>query len=686
MNNPSYILIIFIHQKPAKPKIGSYIFRLISSAVILLIHVNNDKVIAQPTYERQYYCQGDNYTNPSQFQVNLNKVLSSLSSNITTTNRKFFYSSIGENMDKVYGILLCRGDITRQETCKSCVEIAISELAVRCPNTKEYVTWYTHCMLRYSDKNIFYVMETEPELTFNSESNLTNQMEFKDIVIQLMQGLVRNATTNANHDGTLFFATGSSTDTVYGLVQCTTDISTTDCSDCLMGAVSDIDLCHYGKRSGLVLRPSCNIRYDSYPFYESKQATNSGSPPSSPPPPKPDMTTTTEDTRKDNKSPNNTVLIVAISIVIALVIISAVLVYLYLKKKKASITIDDDMDDITRIESLRFDLDAIKAATGNFSNANKLGRGGFGFVYKGMLSNGQEIAVKRLSINSGQGRKEFKTEVGLLVKLQHRNLVKLLGFCLEEEEKLLIYEFVPNGSLDHHIFDPVKATNLNWETRYKIIGGIAKGLLYLHEDSRLRIIHRDLKAANVLLDEENNAKISDFGMAKLFELDQTQGNSSKAVGTYGYIAPEYALHGQFSTKSDVYSFGVLLLEIVTGKRINQFYESDSSEYLLTYVWRHWEAGTALKLVDQTLRENYSENEVKKCIQVGLLPVQDVTERPTMAKVAQMLANDATIPHSLPRPAVFSHGSIELKRIPESGASSSATKSDRSSQFTDHSII
>ncbi|KAI3928400.1 hypothetical protein MKW98_024001 [Papaver atlanticum] len=317
---------------------GSYIFRF---AVILLIHMSNDKVIAQPTYERQYYCQGDNYPNPSQFQVNLNKVLSSLSSNITTTNTKFFYSSIGENLDKVYGILLCRGDITRQETCKSCVEIAILELSVRCPNKKEYVTWYTHCMLRYSYKNIFYVMETEPELTFNAENNFTNMMEFKDIVIQLMEGLVRNATTNANHDETLFFATGSSTDTVYGLVQCTTDISTTDCSDCLMGAVSDIDLCCYGKRSGLVLRPSCNIRYDSYPFYESKQATNSGSPPSSPPPPKPDMTTTTEDTKKDTKSSNNIVPIVAISVVIALVLISTVLVHFYLKKKKAHNTIDD---------------------------------------------------------------------------------------------------------------------------------------------------------------------------------------------------------------------------------------------------------------------------------------------------------------------------------------------------------
>ncbi|XP_026421307.1 cysteine-rich receptor-like protein kinase 7 [Papaver somniferum] len=671
---------------------SSYIFRLIASAVIILmIHISSDKVTAQPSFAAQYQCLGDNYTNPSQFQVNLDKVLSSLSSDITASDRKFFNSSTGNNLDKVYGILLCRGDIT-QKTCRICAETAISELTERCPNTKEYITFYTYCMLRYSDRNIFSVMEEKPEITLQNRESYTNQKVFNDIAAQLMKGLARIATTNENHNETLLFATGeidySSVDKIYGLVQCTTDISTSDCNDCLMSAIGNISDCCYGRKGGIVLKPSCNIRYEPYPFSDYKQETNPGPLPSSPPP-KQNVTATTGDTEKDNKSSSNIVLIVAIPLAIALVLISTALVYFYLKKKKKaynSIDEPDDMDDITRIESLRFDLDTIKAATGNFSNDNKLGKGGFGYVYKGTLSNGQEIAVKRLSINSEQGKKEFRTEVGLLVKLQHRNLVRLLGFCLEGEEKLLIYEFVPNGSLDQIIFDPSKAANLNWETRYKIIGGIAKGLLYLHEDSRLRIIHRDLKAANVLLDEENNAKIADFGMAKLFDLDLTQGNSSSAVGTFGYIAPEYVLHGQFSTKSDVYSFGILLLEIITGRRINQFYESESSEYLLTYVWRHWEEGTALELMDQTLREKYSENEVKKCIQVGLLSVQDVIERPTMAKVAQMLANDATIPQSLPRPAVFSHSRIQLNRFPESDTSTNASKSESSWQFTYQSSI
>lgn len=225
-----------------------------------------------------------------------------------------------------------------------------------------------------------------------------------------------------------------------------------------------------------------------------------------------------------------------------------------------------DLSEILTAESLQYDFSTIEAATNYFSMENKIGVGGFGDVYKGVLGNGQEIAVKRLSRRSSQGAQEFKNEVVLVAKLQHRNLVRLLGFCLEREEKILIYEFVSNKSLDYFLFDMKKQTTLDWSVRDKIIKGIVRGLIYLHEDSRPRIIHRDLKASNILLDKDMNPKISDFGMARIFGVDQIEGSTNIIVGTYGYMSPEYAMHGQFSVKSDVFSFGVLLLEIISGKK------------------------------------------------------------------------------------------------------------------------
>ncbi|KAK1557554.1 hypothetical protein Q3G72_026881 [Acer saccharum] len=271
------------------------------------------------------------------------------------------------------------------------------------------------------------------------------------------------------------------------------------------------------------------------------------------------------------------------------------------KQKISSKQRRENADETETVESLQFNFSTIKVATNDFSNDNKLGQGGFGAVYKGILSDGRIIAVKRLASNSEQGELEFKNEILLVARLQHRNLVRLLGFCLEGSERLLIYEFVPNSSLDNFIFDSIKRLSLDWEKRYKIIGGIARGILYLHEDSRLRIIHRDLKASNILIDQDMNPKISDFGMARLFERDQTQADTGRVVGTFGYMAPEYVLHGNFSVKSDVFSFGVLVLEIISGQKNSSFHNGEETGDLLTFAWENWRVGTALNVIDPILR-------------------------------------------------------------------------------------
>ncbi|RZC67350.1 hypothetical protein C5167_011038 [Papaver somniferum] len=357
----------------------------------------------------------------------------------------------------------------------------------------------------------------------------------------------------------------------------------------------------------------------------------------------------TNATTPNSKGKNSFTLAISIGIPSVIAVLSAIAVWLF------CFNVDDE---IRSAESLQFDFITLRDATDNFSEANKLGEGGFGAVYKGTLEDRQEIAVKRLSENSCRIEQEFRNEVILVAKLQHRNLVRLLGFCLAGEEKLLIYEFMPNASLDQFIFDPIKSTYLDWERRYKIIEGIAKGLLYLHEESRLKIIHRDLKASNILLDTDMNPKIADFGTARLFVVDQTHASTNRIVGTHGYMAPEYILHGQFSAKSDVYSFGVLILEILSGQKNSRFQNSEMARDLLSYAWRHWKKNSALDLLDPVVKDTCSGNDAMRCILIGLLCVQEnVADRPTMRRVFLMLNSDS-VTHGVPSPPPFYTGHTE----------------------------
>ncbi|KAI4312934.1 hypothetical protein MLD38_037720 [Melastoma candidum] len=350
------------------------------------------------------------------------------------------------------------------------------------------------------------------------------------------------------------------------------------------------------------------------------------------------------------------------------------------ENKSPDLLLSDEEDaNVVMAESLQFNLNIISEATDNFSNVKKLGQGGFGSVYLGKLPNGQEIAVKRLSRNSGQGKIEFTNEVVLLARLQHRNLVRLLGFCLEGNERILVYEFVPNSSLDQFIFDPLKRACLDWDTRYKIITGIARGLMYLHEDSRLRIIHRDLKASNILLDADMNPKVSDFGMARLFELDQTQADTIRIVGTYGYMAPEYVLHGHYSVKSDVFSFGVLMLEVVSGRKNldSCSHLGGEPEILISNVWRNWREGKTANIVDPLVTSGYSAN-IMRCIHIGLLCVQEnEASRPTIASVVMML-NSHSVPLAVPTQPAFSKRMTYASDMSTSiDGTSTASQGDRS---------
>ncbi|XP_051133652.1 G-type lectin S-receptor-like serine/threonine-protein kinase At1g11330 [Andrographis paniculata] len=298
-----------------------------------------------------------------------------------------------------------------------------------------------------------------------------------------------------------------------------------------------------------------------------------------------------------------------------------------------------DMGKVKIDELPLFGFETLAGATENFDTRNKLGMGGFGPVYKGQLANGDQIAVKRLSAASGQGYEEFMNEVLVISKLQHRNLVRLLGCCVEREEKMLVYEYLPNRSLDVFLFDKSQDV-LDWSRRLNIIEGIGRGLLYLHRDSRLRIIHRDLKPSNILLDEDWNPKISDFGMARIFGGNQDQANTGKVVGTYGYMAPEYAMGGRFSEKSDVFSFGVLVLEIVSGRKNTSFYNDEYSLGLLGFAWKLWNEDNTAEFIDDRISSAASGPEIMRCLHIGLLCVQEFPiSRPTISTVLSMLSSE-----------------------------------------------
>ncbi|MBA0811721.1 hypothetical protein Gohar_003593 [Gossypium harknessii] len=642
----------------------------------LLLSLFSFTIEAQQQNYLLHNCPNTTIFSPnSTYKTNLDRLLISLTSNATAGS--FFHNTTTgkHNSDIVYGLFLCRGDVSTKG-CQDCVSTATKDVIQRCPVEKTAVIWYDDCLIHYSNQSIFSTPAMVPKFYLINTGNVSNQERFNQILATTMNdgaALALNDTLPLKKFATSE-ANVSRFQTLYSLLQCTPDLTTSDCSTCLRGAIADLPNCCDGKQGGRVLTPSCSIRYELYPFYNQTAVSVSAPPPPLTPPPAITPGSVILSGKSKNKLPIIIAIIAPIAVSVLLLFLGCCLLKRRARKKYKAVEEENEKNDISAIETLQYDFSTIEVATNNFSYSNKLGEGGFGEVYKGTLPSGQEIAVKRLSRSSGQGIEEFKNEALLVAKLQHRNLVRLLGFCLEREEKILIYEFVPNKSLDCFLFDPEKQAQLDWSTRYKIILGVARGILYLHEDSRLKIIHRDLKVSNILLDSDMNSKISDFGMARIFGVDQTQGTTKRVVGTYGYMSPEYAMHGQFSVKSDVFSFGVLVLEIVSGKRNSNFYRTDAADDLISYAWKQWKNGTPLELLDTVLKDNYSRNEVIRCIQIGLLCVQeDPAERPTMATIAMML-NSYSVTLPVPNEPAFFRNSRTEGKMPDVGLESDQSTS------------
>ncbi|KAK9706478.1 hypothetical protein RND81_07G128200 [Saponaria officinalis] len=590
------------------------------------------------------YCvnTGQNYTHGSVYENNLNLLLTNLSSE--SSSLKFYNSTLGVGSNQVYGLFQCRDDQSL-DVCNTCVGDATRKIIGECPLFGEAIIWYDECMLQYASRDIFSMSETSPWVRRWSTATISNSTEFEPILESTLIVLIKNASPH--------FASGKTNSTMeqplYSFAQCTPDIDTFGCYTCLDTALSNLIDCCSDNQAAIFFMPSCQLRFNTTgPFLNDlppPPAPTPTHPPVLPPDNSPPSNHSTGTSNKTSSKPTNIVAIGA-CVAVGLLVLSVVLwICLCRRKQRSDVaptsssglldgTIKSDEDGLGDTDFVQYDFKTLNTATRNFSAEYELGEGGFGTVYKGALDNGDLLAIKRLSGTSRQGTKEFMTEARLLAKLQHRNLVKLMGFCSEGDEKLLVYEFMSNASLDGFLFDPSKRHLLNWVIRYRIIMGIARGLQYLHEDSRLTITHRDLKPGNILLDKEMNPKIADFGLAKLWR---------------GYMAPEYMSTGEFSDKSDVYSFGIMLLEIVSGENNIKFYQSQpkdsqQKEDLPAYAWRLWNEERSIDLRDPVLSNDCSSNDLTRCIQIGLLCLQaDADDRPTMALVVFMLTGSVDLP-------------------------------------------
>uniref|UniRef100_J3MLM6 Uncharacterized protein n=2 Tax=Oryza brachyantha TaxID=4533 RepID=J3MLM6_ORYBR len=610
--------------------------------------------------------QSGNYSANSTYQSNLAQLSATLPKNASAARTLFAKDSLGAVPDIVYALALCRGDTANGSACESCVGNAFQEAQQLCAYDKEVFIVYDSCYIGFSNKNILSAPDNgEPKILMNTQ-NVSAAAEVFDAAV----GVLLNATADyAVGNSSRLFATGeeafdSSDPTIYALSQCAPDMTPDDCRSCLRGITAMMPQYLSRKRGGRVIGLRCNFRYETGPFFSGGSMLRLPAPgtaaPTAP------TNTTPLATAGGRKNKSGIVLAIALPLVVVLLGTVAICLCFQLQRRRSrskhqpSYSIQME-EDIECSDSLFINLSTLRAATANFSESNKLGEGGFGAVYKGFLPSGEEIAVKRLSMGSGQGIEELKNELVLVAKLQHKNLVRLVGVCLQEHEKLLVYEYMPNRSIDTILFDIDKREELDWEKRLRIINGIARGLQYLHEDSQLKIIHRDLKASNVLLDSDYTPKISDFGMARLFGSDQTREITSRIVGTYGYMSPEYAMRGHYSVKSDVFSFGMLMIEIVTGRRSSGSYTFDQSNDLLSLVWEHWTMGTILEMMDPSLTSHAPRDQMLKCIHIGLLCVQDKpADRPMMSTVNVMLSSNTVSLQSPSKPSFV---------VPKSGTNS-----------------
>lgn len=565
-----------------------------------------------------------------------------LSSNLNNSNNNFATTNItSPSLPPFYALIQCHRDLSHTD-CLVCYAVSRTAVPGCLPRTSGRI-FLDGCFVRYDNHSFFQEAIDPATDTKNCNSSLPSNnwsdfaggfSEFNKSVGDLVENLTQTAVT-AGGFGV------RELNGVYGLAQCWESLNTTECRDCLNKAKTEAVSC-LPSREGRSMNAGCFLRYSTEKFFNNDSRSDGGS--------------------SGLSSPGAKIAVVLAAVAFLMISsFAGYAAYIRISKRREERKNLGMLSSSFNRSGLKYKYEMLEKATNYFDISNKLGQGGAGSVYKGTLPNGDVVAVKRLFFNTRQWVDEFFNEVNLISAIEHKNLVKLLACSIEGPESLLVYEFVPNKSLDHFLFDKDKVHILSWKQRMEVILGTAEGLAYLHAGCHVRIIHRDIKSSNILLDKDYSPKIADFGLVRTFGTDRSHLTTGIA-GTLGYMAPEYIVRGQLTEKADVFSFGVVILEIASGKRNNAFIEDSGS--LLQTVWKLYKEGSVGEAIDPLLKGDFPEQEAFEVLQIGLLCTQaSAALRPSMAEVVELLITTSgerqiPVPHQPPflnARALMSHG-------------------------------
>ncbi|XP_020206317.2 cold-responsive protein kinase 1-like [Cajanus cajan] len=594
-------------------------------------------------------CSPFNASNARSFFANVNETFSDMRGEIRNQSKHFGTSQKSRGGVLTYTMFQCRNYLSKND-CLSCFNTATTQIR-NCSRANGARVIYNDCFLRYESER-FYQQTNElgsGVTCGNKTSNAT--VDFRTVGQKVLTDL-QTATpkTKGFYAATKSKVAGGSA--FYAIAQCVETATEINCLNCMQVAYKNLQSC-LPNTDGTAYDAGCFMRYSETPFFADNQTIDIG----------PYL--------KQGGSSKKWAIIGG---VVGGVVLLLVLFACQWSRKTKKVHRGDILGATELKGPVNYKYSDLKAATKNFSAENKLGEGGFGAVYKGTLKNGKIVAIKKLVLGkSSKMEDDFEGEVKLISNVHHRNLVRLLGCCSKGEERILVYEYMANSSLDRFLFG--NKGSLNWKQRYDIILGTARGLAYLHEEFHVSIIHRDIKTGNILLDDDLQPKIADFGLARLLPGDRTH-LSTKFAGTLGYTAPEYAMHGQLSEKADTYSYGIVVLEIISGQKSTDVKnEENSHEYLLQRAWKLYERGMQLELVDEGIDPNdYSAEEMKKIIEIALLCTQaSAATRPTMSEVVVLLKSKSLMEYLRPTMPVFVETNM-VNREGNSVGSSNATVS------------